>query len=59
VGKQVDHLLALRFRDLPNERQAVLPDHPAMLRIFICNRIGCAQCQGDLFIRTFPRGDIL
>ena len=30
-----------------------------MLRIFICNQIGCAQCQGDLFIRSFSRGDIL
>ena len=30
-----------------------------MLRVFICNQIGCTQCQGDLFIRSFSRGDIL
>ena len=59
VCKHVDRLVALRFGDLLNERQTVLPDHPAMLRIFICNRIGCAQRQGDFFIRSFSFGDIL
>src|SRR5436190_20660160 len=59
VSKDIDRLVALRFGDLPNERQAVLSDYSAMLRIFICNQIGCAQCQGDLFIHSFSRGDIL
>src|SRR6266480_2202725 len=59
VSKHIDRLVALRFGDLPNERQAVLPDNPAMLRILICDQIGCAQCQGDLFIHSFSRGDIL
>jgi hypothetical protein len=42
VGKYVDGLVAFRSRDLLNQCQTVLADHPAMLRIFICNQIGCA-----------------
>jgi hypothetical protein len=41
------------FGDLPNEPQAMLPDHPAMLRIFIGDELGVAQRQCHFFIRSF------
>ena len=45
-------------RDFPNEFQSVLPDHPAMLRIFVRNRSGCAQRERNFLRSIFPFGDI-
>jgi hypothetical protein len=53
------HPLSCFFsRDFPNEFQSVLPDHLAMLRIFVRKRFGCAQRKRNLLRSIFPFGDI-
>src|SRR5205085_10151772 len=51
-------LSSLLSCELPNQFQSMLPDHPAMLRIFVRNRSGCAQSERDLFLRVFAFGGI-
>src|SRR4030095_8987402 len=59
MRENVDRLPRLLSSNLLNEIQSMLPYHPAVLFVFVCDQSGCAQSQGDFLFRSFPIGDIL
>ena len=59
MGEHIDRLSRFFSSNLLNERQPMVPDHPAMFRIFIGNQSGSAQSKRGLFRCGFPFGNIL
>ena len=57
--EHVDQLSRLLSSNLSQEIQPMLPNHPAMLRIFIGNQFGCAQSKRDLLVHGFSISNIL
>ena len=56
MREQIDSVARFPSSDVLNQLQPMLPDHPAVLHIFVRDRIGCAQSESHLFFRRFSIG---
>src|ERR1044072_1433958 len=56
MREHIDSVARFPLSDILNQLQPVLSDHPAMLRVFFSNRIGCAPSKSHLFVSSFSIG---